>query len=133
MTISHYSIGLSLGSLVNLEQFAVPIIPPKSTYTPGGRLLSLGDFSTRWVGFPRATWSWDILRRHQRDSLRLICPEPLSSRVVVFTTRVNDFSDEFRTFSGTMIWPPESKDFGYRPGFSVQFVGLVELEDYGSP
>lgn len=126
--ISGFQISTSLESLTDLSTLGVPA--PRSSYIDGAELKSLGDFSAIWVGFPSIIWGWSFLSRSQRNALREICPG--ASQPVYLRSRVNDNDDEFRVFSATMIWPIESKDFTRRIEFSLQFVGVVEIEEVDS-
>lgn len=124
-----YQLGTSIESLQSLSSLGIP--NPRGSFQEGAERKVLGDFSVIWVGLPRASWSWGFITRPQREILRGICPDP--SKGVVFRSTVNDNYDEFRLFSGTMIWPDEQKDFTRRIDFILQFVGLEFLEEeYGS-
>lgn len=122
-----FSIGTSIGAMTNLEQLEVPLLAPHAIFKPYQKLVTLGDLSAKGIGYPSAVWTWGVLTDVQRDQLREFCSA--ESAEVYITTPTNDNQSEYKTFLGKMVWPPEEEnDADARVGFSVAFIGLVEVE-----
>ena len=115
------------GSGAKLENLATPVDYPKSLFTPYSDEQILVSGLTRGVGFPTATWSWDVLPRAQRDMLRTFCPG--KSANVFIRTKTMDTNDSYDDFSAIMVWPTqeEERDTERRVKFKITFRFLVTL------
>jgi hypothetical protein len=130
-----FEIGTSLEAMTNLESLGVPIIPPKSFFTPVTEVVTLGDGSTRGVGTPTASWHWGFIKQDQRDMLRTFCPEPDVSATVYIRTYTREMdgyaSDAPQYFQAVMHWPvlEEEVDAGRRLDFKIDFTQLILQEE----
>ena len=77
------------------------------------------------MGFPVATWSWDVLTRAHRDALRVYCPG--MSSAVYIRTKTMDSSDSYANFNAVMVWPTqdEERDTERRIKLKITFRFLV--------
>lgn len=125
MALFDYRIGTTLGGMTNIEDLPTPIPNMQSFYKPFQQTLTLGDGTTRGVGFPEAVWQWNFLTREQRDQLRQFCPS--SSAIVFIRTRISDNGDEYKTFQAVMHWPNDEERFARkRTDFKIRFTHLIE-------
>jgi hypothetical protein len=122
---NEFKIGTTLGGMTLLSALATPVEWPKSTYMPYADVQTLISGLVRGVGFPIATWSWEVITRPQRDMLRTFCPG--SSANVYIHTKTMDFSDSYDDFAAVMIWPTleEEHDSQRRINFKIDFRFLV--------
>ena len=126
-----YQIGLSSGSMVKLDAItvsgsAVPVSWPKFAYSPYAEEQNLTSGLVRGVGYPTASWTWDIITRAERDALRQYCTGK-SARVYI-KTKTMDSSDSYHVYYAVMIWPTggdEEHDFQRRPKLIIRFKTMV--------
>ena len=125
-----YQIGVSSGSMVKLENIAVsgssvPVSYPKSTFIPYANEVQLVSGLVRGLGFPRATWIWNVITRAERDALRTYCTG--KSAAVYIRTKTMDSGDSYHTYSAVMVWPTqdEQRDTQRRLEFKIEFRALV--------
>ena len=124
-----FALGTSMGSITNLESFAVPIIPPKSTFATCAMVIDLADGSKRGLGAPVATWHWDGFPPDQRDELRTFCPG--TSALVYIRTYTKDNAYAPHYYQAQMIWPVTSEETWskHRLDFTIEFRQLVLQAD----
>jgi hypothetical protein len=79
----------------------------------------------RGIGFPQATWRWDVITVAERDKLRTFCTG-VSANVYI-RTRTMDTADSYAYFSAIMVWDvlEEERDSAHRLNLKINFVGLV--------
>ena len=107
--------------ITNLEELAVPIIPPKSTFSQYSSIIELADGSKRGIGAPVASWHWGFLPRNMRDKLREFCPGVSSA--VYIRTYTKDNAGAPKYFLCQMIWPSidEETDNTKALDFTLEF------------
>lgn len=122
-----YQIGVASGSMVKLELLATPVSYPKGFYRPYSEEKQLISGLVRGVGYPVATWQWDVLPRAERDMLRTFCPG--QSANVYIRTKTMDSSDSYANYAAVMVWPTqeEQRDFQRRTVFKIEFRFLVAV------
>jgi hypothetical protein len=132
-----FMIGTTQAGMTNLEELAVPILPPRYTFTPFSVYSDLGNGMVRGGGWAEAKWIWnadnnDYIPTKQRDQLRQFCPG--ASATVYIQTYINDkdsssgLPDAVKKFQAVMIWPQgENRDAKVRRDFVLQFRSLVEV------
>ncbi len=118
---------VSSGSMVKLENLATPVDYPKGTFTPYSEEMPMVSGIVRGVGYPVATWNWNVLTRSQRDMLRTFCPG--KSAFVYIRTKTMDSSDSYANYYGVMVWPTqqEERDTERRMNLSITFKYLVAV------
>jgi hypothetical protein len=128
MTLQHFEIGTSFGSLADLGSLATPVTNPKSTYSPYTEVVDLADGSSRGVGSPIASWHWDFLPRIMRDQLRLFCPGVPSADVYIRTC-IKDNAGAWRYFTCKMKWPVIAEETRTTRAidFTIQFTQLIDV------
>lgn len=118
-----YSIGTT-SSMTDLMSLATPVAYPKSTFKPYTEVVALASGGNRGVGAPVVEWRWGYLTQAQRTMLRTYCAG--ASATVYISTRANDTSDAFVTYTGKVNWPlEESRDAFRRIDFVLTFTNLV--------
>jgi hypothetical protein len=133
MPLTSYKIGTTVLGLQYLESLTQPVRPPRFTYQPYSKQLTLGDGSVRGGGYPWATWHWDLLGAKERDQLRTFCSGAsawiyIQTRVNTNTTTPTPAIDIYKVFYALMIWPnPEGeRDMGgYHKDFEIKFQAMV--------
>lgn len=128
MTQDIYALGTAM-TPTNIESLAVPVTPPKSTFSPYTSVVELADGSKRGIGAPVATWHWDILPQTMRDQLRTFCTGASAS--VYIRTKTKDNSMAAKYYLCQMIWPVTSEETNARrrPDFTIEFRQLVLQAD----
>jgi hypothetical protein len=123
---SNFMIGLTSGSMVNLNALATPIDDPKSTFQPYADKVKLVSGLYRGIGFPTATWLWDITTRPMRDMLRAFCPG--QSAWVYIRTRTMDTADSYANYLAVMVWPiqDEARDAERRTTLTIKFENMIQ-------
>jgi hypothetical protein len=125
-----FSIGTTQATLTNLANLTTPVPEPKSTYRPYADVKPLASGGVRGVGFPVATWYWDILTRAQRDQLRIFCSG--QSAAVWIRTKTMDSSDTYRLYQAVMVWATqeEEREMGHRrTQLQITFQAMVEVAE----
>lgn len=131
-----FEIGATQEAMVNLEEMTPAIIPPDWTYTEYAAEVRLPNGKVRGMGFPAATWHWDVLEAEERELLRAYCAD--KSAEVYIRTPVNETEDDddgnpaldYRLFQAVMIWPAGEKPTVQKyPDFTLEFRHLVEIEE----
>lgn len=131
-----FEIGVSAETTVNLEELEVPLIPPAWSYTEYSSEIRLANGKVRGMGFPVATWHWDVLGADEREVLRTFCSG--KSAEVFIRTPVNEHTEneedelelEYRLFQAVMVWPAgESPTVRVYPDFTLEFRHLIEIEE----
>ena len=129
-----YKIGLvSSGSAfpnlnaIVISGSTVSVSYPKSTYTPYSSEQQLVSGLVRGVGYPTATWIWNVITREERDALRTFCPG--KSANVYIRTKTMDSADSYQSFSAVMVWSTqeEERDTQRRVQFKITFQKLVPV------
>jgi len=130
-TLYNFVMGTLLDSMTNLELLAVPVTPPKSTYSPYSSVIELADGSKRGIGAPIATWHWGFLPRNMRDQLRVFCPG--ASSLIHIGTYTKDNAGELRLFQCEMIWPvtDEETETTRTVDFTIEFRQLIDKTGLG--
>lgn len=123
--ISDYQIATTQVGLTNVNALATPVSDPRSTYTPYAEEIALSSGLVRGMGYPTATWSWDIISRAERDMLRTFCPG--KSATVYIRTKTMDTADSYHTFQCVMVWPTQDEERTYqrRMQFKISFKTMV--------
>lgn len=123
--MADFEIGATLGGMTNLESLTTPVPLPQFDYLPFAKVVNLGSGGTRGVGFPVATWTFQLLTIEEYTQLRTFCAG--ASAVVFIRTRVDD--DNYDDFQAKMIWPNEGQGrwFGNRKNFTLTFRNLVAV------
>jgi len=125
MAAYEFKIGATLGGMVNVEELAVPLPAPRSTYRRYATVVELGDRSARGYGNPSATWRWAVLTLAQRDQLKTFCSG--ASAQVYIRTKKRDDTEEWANFLCWMIWPEEEEVLAGRVlDIEIQFRDMVE-------
>lgn len=125
-TVAFSGASFTVTAMVNVEDLGANYQPPRSTFQPWRATVDLGNGTSRALGRPSATWSWGIISRAQRDTLRTYCTGK-SVRVYIHT-RKNDSSDAYATYDAVMLWPDdELKQAGRRFPFEIQFRDMIAL------
>lgn len=124
-----FEIGLTEEGMTNLENLAIPIIPPAWSYTEYPLEIQLPNGKVRGMGFPQATWHWDALKADEREALRVFCSG--KSAEVYIKTPINEDDNglSYSVFQGIMVWPAgENPTVQIYPDFTIQFRHLIEIE-----
>lgn len=117
---SELEIGTTLVGLATLDSLG--IILPKTSYTPHSSLLRLGDGTVKGMGWPTATWHWNIISATQKAILRTYSTG--ASEIIFIRTKLNDGT--YEDFECVMIWPPNDEISATRSlSFTIQFQRLV--------
>lgn len=126
----NYEIGVASGSMMNLGALvvsgsSVPVSAPKSTFTPYADEVTLVSGLVRGVGYPTATWTWNVITREERDALRTFCTGK-SSRVYI-KTKTMDSADSYHTYYAVMVWDTqeEERDTQRRLELKITFKTMV--------
>lgn len=124
--MAEFEIGATLETLTNVQELAVPLVPPKSQFMPYARTVNLGSGGKRGVGFPVAIWEFALITIEERNQLKTFCVG--ASEAVYIHTKRND--DTYANYSATMIWPEGIEDrwYGEKRNFTIVFRNLVEIE-----
>jgi hypothetical protein len=123
---SSYEIGTTLETLTALDALTTPVVEPNFEFQQFGDEVTLGNGSTRGIGFPIARWIFAVIDDGgaQRTQLKSFCAE--KSAPVYITT--NDNSGTFKTYSAIMHWPlKEQKDNNWDNNLVLEFTQLVEI------
>lgn len=120
-------IGTTFGSMEHLDHLTIPILPPKSTFSPYAKVVDLADGSTRGVGAPVAAWHWDFLPQEARDQLRTFCAGASSD--IYIRTATKDTAGAFRYFTCKMKWPVRDEETKATRAidFIIEFTQLVDV------
>lgn len=97
-------IGTSPETMVYTENLPVPVTIGFAPYKAYQETVTIGDASSRGVGFSEGIWRMGFLKRAQRDQLRVFCPG--ASSIVYIDTPIND-DTQYHTFKAIMHWPEE--------------------------
>lgn len=121
--MADFKIGTTLGGMTNIESLTTPLPLPQFDYQLFARNVNLGSGRTRGVGFPIATWTFQLLTIEEYNQLRSFCPG--TSAQVYIRTRGDD--DSYDDFQANMICPNEGQNrwYGIRKNFVVTFRNLV--------
>lgn len=131
MTRTKFMIGTTPYLIQFLESLTTPVVPPKSTFSPYSGLAELGSGNFKGIGYPVATWQWQVLQQDQRDELRTFCPDVSST--VYIRTYTKENSDETNLYEAIMTWPvlEEEVDARRRISFVLKFTHLIlQSDDY---
>lgn len=125
MAVYEFEIGTSLGTMTNLEELTVPVVPPRSRWKKYAEIVDLGDASSRGFGLPSAVWAWDFIVQDQRDQLRTFCTG--SSATVYIRTKKRDASETWANYLVKVLWPEDEEyELGRILNFELQFRDMVE-------
>lgn len=125
MALYNFEIGLTLGTMVNVEVLATKLPAPKPAFAPFSAYVTLGNGLVRGIGFPTAEWRWGFLKWNAigttyRDILRNYIPT--ASKEVYIRTTTNENNDEYQIFKAIGVWPAnEVSDTGRRLDFAITF------------
>jgi len=123
MTLQDFKIGTTLGGITNLESLSPAVRPPRSTFKPAAEQRKLASGLVRGLGWPVATWTWDVISRAERDKLRTFCTT--TSATVYIRTKQMD-SDTYANYKAVMVWPTDSEERAAdsRVNFTITFQAL---------
>jgi len=126
MSLSAVGIGLTVETITNLYDLAVPVRPPLVHYEPGTDEVENMDGLVEDIGSPRAELRWDYITRTERDSLRTILGAK-STRVFVHIPTTEN-GDEYKDFSAIAVWPKEDRSLiTIRRDFVILLKNMVEV------
>lgn len=120
-----YGLGLAADEIVYLEEMPVPtypfmVNPPRGNFVPYSIKNDRGDGHISGHGWPKDTWSFDVLYQNMIDYLRsTYCPG--QSANLYISTR-ND-SGVFAVYYGILAWP--SQDQMSKRNFNGTYLGLT--------
>lgn len=77
--------------------------PPRTEFYEAGSFSDRLDGHVSGAGYPKAVWTFDVLRQSMVDKLRVICPN-CSAGVYISTI---DNTGTYKTYSAIMVWPVE--------------------------
>jgi len=106
---------------------------PQWTFQLYSSFIKLGDGQLKGQGFPRASWSWNVIKNEHIEILRQYCPYPALSApdIIIRTPTQKLLSGEivWGTFSTTIIFGiDEERDTKYETlGFHIDFSEMVEI------
>lgn len=122
-TASSYKIG-SGTTTGNFFLLSTVAIEPESQFKEGATSVKLADGSTRWLGYPVATWHYGYLTQAQWDALKAYCTEA-SASVYIATM---DNNGDYIVYSAIMNMPDEYTIRATRyMDVTIQFSHLVEV------
>ncbi len=126
MALSDIEIGLTVGTLTNLYDLAVPVRPPLVHYEPGTIEVENMDGMVEDNGSPRAELRWSYIQRAERDSLRTILTT--KSTRAYFHIPTTENGDEYKTFYAIAVWPKEDRELiTMRRDFVILLKNMVEV------
>jgi hypothetical protein len=119
-----YAIGDSLENLTPLEDLDIP--DPRGFHIQHAELVRLGSGGVRGMGFPTFIWDYGFVSQETREAFRAICPD--ASAEVYITTRTNENTDAFVTYTAVMVWPQDEEVIATRRiDFRLEFRHCVEV------
>lgn len=121
--MTNYSIGLSIGGLVDVMTLSADAVAPIGDYVRWSEVVDLGDGLARGMGRPIATWYWCWIPPQMRIALRNYCSGK-SARVYIRTEDDPSLSTS-AVFQAAMIWP-DNEDLYNQDEFRIVFRDLVE-------
>lgn len=126
-----FQIGSAQETMVTLESLGIR--NPKESYLDGS-LIQLGNKHLKVATLPTADWFWSFMYIEKTELLRVYCPLPnFSSNVFIKTIKYYTAGRTpiYGIFSCIMFYPPAvDYDAGRAKSFGINFIELVEVEDY---
>jgi hypothetical protein len=123
--MADFKIGTSEGGMTNIESLTTPLPLPQFDFLPFARTVHKGNGGMRGVGFPVATWTFQLLSLAEYTQLRTFCTG--ASAEVYIRTRIDD--DTYANFFVKMICPNDGMGrwYGNRKNYVVTFRNMVAL------
>jgi len=135
MALSDFEIGLTAGTMTNIESLATPLPVPRAPFKPYAKSVTAASGVSVGKGFPSCQWIFSRITPAQREQLRLFCAG--DSATVYIRTMTNEAdpgnsvaADAYREYQAVMHWPEERRDPAKthdRLEFPVGFTHLVLL------
>jgi hypothetical protein len=128
----NFKIGLTSGTLVNIESMTGKIMVPSWDYQPYADEIKLVNGRTRGIGYPVVTWHWGFMRVEGYNYLKTTyCPGKSAALYIntpVSTTGVKLARLTYKTFACVLVWPSEPEKSG-RNVIDVTFTfnALIEV------
>jgi len=107
MPLSDFRIGLTSGTVTNIEALAMPLPAPRAPFNPFARTVTAASGISIGKGFPSCQWIFARLTPVQREQLRTFCPG--ASAIVYIRTMTNDGGDTYANFQAVMHWPDSER------------------------
>ena len=127
MSLSDFKIGLTSGTLTNIESLSTPLPVPRAPFKPYARSQMAASGLSVGKGFPSCIWIFSRLTPAQRTQLRTFCPG--DSAVVYIRTMTNE-ADAYANYQAVIHWSEERRDPARthdRLEFEISFTHLVLL------
>jgi len=118
MSMPVYRIGTTSGNMASLESLGVPI--PKAAPVDYAGYITLGDGSSRGIGWLCCEWRWAHLTLTQLAVIQAYFP------TVYIQTLTEDGT--YDVFTGTMVLPPKkAPKVNFMLDYAVEFRGMAAV------
>ncbi len=127
MPLSDFKIGLTSGTLTNIEALATPLPVPRAPFKPYARSQMAASGLSVGKGFASCIWIFSRLTPAQRTQLRTFCA---GDGATVYIRTMTNEADAYANYLAIMHWPEERRDAAKthdRLEFAISFTHMVLL------